>query len=176
MSVFRLLGIPLLLLGFSSPVAAQVAPLKHGSLVFGESEKADVEKFLGEPLACQEAFSGNPPIPVEICAPGRTPSVRYPYALFQDGKLKMLRYQLSSRAILGNTIRGLTQMYGKVRQEKFGTGSASDLRYWEFEADPYVVLLSEVRSTKSGEVALRLLLSDRSGGWYQEVASSPASP
>lgn len=131
-------------------------------LVFGSSEKADVEAVYGGQLHCEMVAEE-----IEHCMV--LGSVHRIEAAFANGKLRFLRMILPYGVYPEEVAADLRARFNTSFRQGVGRGVGEGLRFWLFRpAEGGVVLLEEVRSRLNNQQRVRLTLIDDRVEWYVE--------
>lgn len=154
------------LIGASS-AKAQELPIEFDGLILGMSTKADVERTYQIPLICAKPKDAPDPnlMRLEFCT--SNDSNRKPEAIFLDGRLRNLRVLLPKGSDVRAVVASFTERYGPPRKLETGSGETRGLRYWEFGAGDFLLVLSETKNIATGELRLRVMVTDQSGGWTE---------
>lgn len=157
------------LLAYATPAWAQELPIEMDGLTLGVSTRADIERRYGTTLLCARPRNVTDPVAasLEICVSDAVDAK--PQAIFLENRLRTLRVLLPEHANISTVVDSLTRRYGPPRKLETGTGEARGLRYWEFGAGDFLLVLSEVRELATGKMRLRVMITDRSGNWIERL-------
>lgn len=123
--------------------ADSIPTLKFYNLVLGQSSPAALASFSNEQLRCQvlekidTSFTG--------CAATEERSPHRTRGLFRHNRLIEVIYVFGSEKEPETLLREFQRRFGSQISMKVGQESKADLRYYEFDVEPFVMYLAEVR-------------------------------